>query len=108
MAAMRIDLFGNLQVTCDHRPVTQLNTNRLRSLLAWLVLNAATPQPRDQLSYILWPESSESQARTNLRQLLHNLRRALPADLNLLAIDNQNLHWRRDPSCSIDVIEFDA
>ena len=80
MAAMRIELFNNLLITCAQQPVLSVNTNRLQSLLAWLVLHSESAQPREQLAFLLWPESSESQARTNLRQLLHHLRRALPAE----------------------------
>ena len=105
---MRIELFGSLQITHEQQPVTQINTNRLRSLLAFLVLNADTVQSREQLAFLLWPESSESQARTNLRQLLHHLRRALPAECDLLRADNHTVQWRRDPSCLVDVVEFDA
>ena len=78
MASIRIELFNNLLITCDQQPVLTVNTNRLQSLLAYLVLHSEAPQSREQLAFLLWPESSESQARTNPRQLLHHLRRALP------------------------------
>src|SRR5207245_2670069 len=48
------------------------------------------------------------QARTNLRQLLHHLRRALPPECQSLAADNQTVQWRSDASCAIDVVEFEA
>jgi len=105
---VRIELFGSLQITCGEQNIARINTNRLRSLVAFLVLHIDSAQTREQLAFRLWPESSESQARTNLRQLLHHLRRALPADCCLLAIDNHTVRWRRDSSCSIDVVEFDA
>ncbi len=108
MPSIRIELFGSLQITIGAQPLTTVNTNRLQSLLAFLVLNGETPQSREQLASLLWPESSDSQARTNLRQLLHHLRRALPAECCLLESDNQTVRWRRDPICSIDVLEFDA
>ena len=72
---MRIKLFGNLRISCAGRPVTSVNTNRLHSLVAYLVLHGDAPQPRERLAFVLWPASSESQARTNLRQLLHHLPR---------------------------------
>ena len=106
MAPLRIELFGNLQITAGDQPLAQLNTNRLRSLLAFLVLHTDNPPTREQLAFQLWPESSESQARTNLRQLLHHMRRALPADCSLLEMTSQTVRWRRDPSCIIDVVEF--
>ena len=36
------------------------------------------PPARQSLAFLLWPDSTEAQARTNLRHVLHNLRRALP------------------------------
>ena len=51
---------------------------------------------------------NESQARTNLRQLLHHLRRALPAECCLLIAGNHTVQWRARPACTIDVVEFDA
>jgi DNA-binding SARP family transcriptional activator/predicted ATPase len=104
---IRIELLGKLRFTFGQHLLTSVNTNRLQSLLAFLVLHGDAPQSREHLAFLLWPESSESQARTNLRQLLHNLRRALPVECSLLAIDNQTVRWRRDSACSIDVIEFE-
>jgi DNA-binding SARP family transcriptional activator len=104
----RIQFFGAVQFTCDGMPVPAIHTNRLQSLLVFLLLRAATPQSREQLASLLWPESNEGQARTNLRQLLHHLRRALPASCCFLISDNQTVHWRRDPSCAIDALEFDS
>src|ERR1700737_337303 len=101
MASMRIELFNNLLITCAQQPVLTVNTNRLQSLLAYLLLNSESAQSREQLAFLLWPESGESQARTNLRQLLHNLRRALPPECSLLVADNHTVQWRRDPACSI-------
>lgn len=103
---MRIELFGTLQVATEGAPIA-ISTHRLRSLLAFLVLHGGVPQSREHLAFRLWPESGESQARTNLRQLLHHLRRALPAGCSLLESDNQNVLWRRDPSCFVDVDAFD-
>src|ERR1700756_1299289 len=105
---MRISLFGNLRITFAGRPVTAVNTNRLHSLIAYLILHGDAPQPRERLAFMLWPASSESQARTNLRQLLHHLKRALPAESNVLVTDHFAVRWRRAPQCAIDVVDFHA
>ena len=105
--ASRVQLFGNLQFTWEGKPVTTISTNRLQSLLAFLILRTEAPQSREQVASLLWPESDESQARTNLRQLLHHLRRALPASCCLLICDNHTLQWQRAPDCAVDVHEFD-
>src|ERR1700729_1762151 len=103
---MRISLFGNLRISFAGRPVTAVNTNRLQSLIAYLILHADKPQPRERLAFLLWPASSESQARTNLRQLLHHLKRALPPECNLLVTDHFAVQWRRDASCTVDTVVF--
>jgi DNA-binding SARP family transcriptional activator/predicted ATPase len=105
---MRISLFGNLRISFAGRPVTTVNTNRLQSLIAYLILHGNTPQPRDRLAFTLWPASRESQARTNLRQLLHHLKRALPAECNSLVTDQFAVQWKQDASCTVDVVDFQA
>src|SRR5256885_13082727 len=105
---MRISLFGNLRISFAGHPVTAVNTNRLQSLIAYLILHGDSPQPRERLAFTLWPASRESQARTNLRQLVHNLKRALPAECNALVIDHFAVQWRNDASCAVDTVDFQA
>ncbi|HEY7303308.1 MAG TPA: AAA family ATPase [Bryobacteraceae bacterium] len=105
---MRISLFGNLRISIAGHPVTAINTNRLHSLIAYLILHSDTPQPRERVAFLLWPGSKESQARTNLRQLLHHLKRALPDECNSLVTDNFTLHWRQDGSWTADIVDFQA
>src|SRR5437868_14956012 len=105
-APMRISLFGNLRISVAGRPVTAVNTNRLHSLIAYLILHGDSPQPRERLAFLLWPASTESQARTNLRQLLHHLKRALPPDCNLLETTHFTVRWRQDGTCAVDVVDF--
>lgn len=108
MTPIRIEMLGTLRFTFGRNVLTSVNTKRLQSLLAFLVLHGDAAQSRERLAFLLWPESGESQARTNLRQLLHHLRRALPVECSLLGIDNQTVCWRVDSSCHIDVVEFEA
>ena len=89
-------------------PVAAVATPRLRSLLAWLVLHADQPAPKECLASLLWPESSGAQARTNLRQLLHNLRHAFPEGNRFLRVDHATVQWRRDACCTIDIAEFES
>ncbi len=108
IGVLQIALFGSLRVSVDDRPVTAINTNRLQSLLAWLILKGDKPQPKERIASLIWPESSGPQARTNLRQLLHHLKRSLPPDCACLRSDNFAVHWERDASCVIDVLAFRA
>jgi hypothetical protein len=47
--------------------VPPLGSARAESLLAYLLLHRDAAQPRQRLAFLLWPDSSEPQARTNLR-----------------------------------------
>src|SRR5215212_6909901 len=103
---LHIRLLGAFQLAYDHQPLTTVNTTRLQSLLAYLVLHADTPQPRQYLSFLLWPDSAEAQARTNLRKLCFQLRQALPDPDLFLQMDNQTLQWKPAAPYTLDVDEL--
>src|ERR1700752_2919334 len=104
---MRINLFGNLRISGEGGLATSVHTSRVQSLIAYLILHGDMPQPRERLAFVLWPGSTESQARTNLRQLLHHLKRALPDECKSLVTDHYSVRWQR-VSCEIDVVDFEA
>src|SRR5205823_5685547 len=74
--------------------VAGINTPRLHSLLAYLVLHRDAPQLRQHLAFLFWPDTSEAQARTNLRQILHQLRHTLPNADHYLSADASTVCWR--------------
>jgi hypothetical protein len=84
-----------------------LDSARAESLLAYLLLHRAAPQPRQRLAFLLWPGSNEGQAQTNLRKVLHNLRRALPEADRLIEIGPRTLWWRADAPLWLDVEQFE-
>src|ERR1044071_4160207 len=98
-----IQMLGGLRVSYRDRPITALNTNRLQALFAYLAVHAGLSQSRERLAFLFWPDSTEAQARTNLRQLLHHLRSALPDGGRFITADSQNILWRSTPEFSIDV-----
>ena len=95
-----------MRITSGDQLIASVNTNRLRSLLAYLVLRSRTPQSREYLAFLLWPDSDEAQARTNLRQLLHHLRKALPDGTELIQADAQTISWNPETESSLDVADF--
>lgn len=85
----------------------QLESGRAESLLAYLALHRDAPQLRQRVAFLLWPDSSEAQARTNLRHVLHNLRRALPEPDRFLDVTARTLQWRPDAPYWLDVAAFE-
>ena len=108
LPAVQIRLLGEFSVAVDDVAVGGLHSARLQSLLAYLLLNRTTPQSRQQLAFLFWPETSDSQAQTNLRQLLHTLRHRLPALADNLVIDERTIRWRADAAIDLDVADFEA
>jgi DNA-binding SARP family transcriptional activator/predicted ATPase len=102
-----IRFLGDWSLTYGEMPVTGIHSPRLQSLLAYLLLHRDAPQSRDHLAFLFWPESTEAQAHTNLRNLLYHLRHALPDADRFLRADSRTLQWARDAPLSLDVAEFE-
>ena len=86
----------------EDRPLS----SRSLDLLAYLVLHAGTPQTRQHLAFVFWPDSNEAQARTNLRRELHHLRGMLGEEPSLV-VGSTSLSWCDCPTCRVDVRVFE-
>jgi DNA-binding SARP family transcriptional activator len=106
-AELRVRLLGQLDLRLGDAELTPLESARAESLLAYLLLHRDAAQPRQQLAFVLWPDSTEPQARTNLRHVLHNLRRALPDADRYLEVTPRTLRWRPDAPLELDVAVFE-
>jgi len=104
---LHIRLLGDFSLIYGDDPVASINTPRLHSLLAYLVLHRDAPQLRQHLAFLFWPDTNEAQARNNLRQILHQLRYALPDADRFLQADARTLGWRHDAAFFLDVAEFE-
>src|SRR5256886_17702449 len=107
MPTLHSPLLGDFSLISADRQVTSLNTVRLQSLLAYLVLHRNAPQQRQHLAFLFWPDTTEAQARNNLRQLLHQLRQAFPTVEHFLSADAHVLYWHTITPCHLDVAEFE-
>ncbi len=105
---LRIRLLGELDLRVGDEGLPALDSARAESLLAHLLVHRGAPQARERLAFLLWPDSSEPQARTNLRHVLHNLRRALPHVDRFLDVTPRTLRWRTDAPFWLDVDAFEA
>jgi predicted ATPase/DNA-binding SARP family transcriptional activator len=105
---LEIQLLGAFRLAHANEPVTTLSAERVQTLLAYLLLHRQAPQPRHHLAFLLWPDASEGQARTNLRNLLHSLRNALPAAETFLETTNLTVQWRLDTPYRLDVADFET
>lgn len=104
---LRIRLLGGFALLVNDLPTTGLDVPRLRSLLAYLALHRGVPQSRSRIACALWPDSTDAQAHTNLRNLLFKLRLALPEIDTFLVVERQTLCWQLNALWSLDVMDFE-
>src|SRR5258708_8938474 len=91
---LRLHLLGEFLLLSGETPLIGIDVPRLQSLLAYLVLHHTAPQTRSHLAYLLWPDSTESQAHTTLRNVIHKLRQTLPDADTFLQAQRQGLQWQ--------------
>ncbi len=65
------------------------------------------PIPRHRVAGSLWPESSDTQALTNLRRELHHLKDAWPTLEALVDAGSRTLAWH-ETGAAVDVVAFEA
>ena len=101
---LEVSLLGEQYVAGS--PATNFpRSSRSIALLGFLALHSDAPQPRQRLAATFWPDSTEQQARTNLRRELHHLRVLLSSDSSLV-VEPATLMWRERPTCRVDVCVF--
>jgi hypothetical protein len=105
---LTIHLLGGFRITAGDQGVTSLEHARLQELLAFLLLQRGRPVSRQHLAFLLWPDSLEKQARTNLRNLWHRLRRTLPDAERYIDAGEATIQWRGDAPYTLDLAGFEA
>src|SRR5258708_14376480 len=99
--ALQFYLFGSPRFVRDDQPV-DVSVGKAAALLAYLAVTR-TPQPRDRVLALLWPESLAEAARKNLRNTLWAIRKAFGSDV--LAANDDRLSL--NSNIWIDVAEFE-
>lgn len=102
-------LLGRFQVTRDGVPVSGIESDRGRGLLAYLAVEGDRSHRRDGLGALLWPEADDSRMRQNLRRALYNLRQTFDApetDAPLLLVTTQDVQLNPTYAQQVDVIQF--
>jgi len=98
--------FGSLAITLDGRPVTRLESDKVRGLLARLALEPERAFRRETLSALFWPDAPASRAAQNLRQALYALRQAI-GDVYLL-VTPQTVQFNAAADVRVDVLTWRA
>jgi len=107
---LQIRLLGQFDVRVDGKRVT-IPTRAAQSLLAYLALTAGTSHRREKLAGVFWPDTTDDNARKNLRQELWRIRKAIsvpqPADSDYLIADEFTLKFNREAEYWLDVVQLE-
>jgi DNA-binding SARP family transcriptional activator/predicted ATPase len=93
---LRLSLLGSPVITREHTLLTELTIGKAQALLYYLAVTGR-PHTRTTLAALLWPETSDAQARKNLRNLLLHVRPLLTdylvIEYDTLAFNRQSAYW---------------
>ncbi len=106
---LNINLLGPFHATIDTQPIPESRSKRIEALLAYLAVEHATTHRRETLVGLLFPDMPDAQARTNLRQTLTRLRRAIQdakAQPSFLHVTRESTQFNVKSSSSVDVVTF--
>jgi DNA-binding SARP family transcriptional activator/tetratricopeptide (TPR) repeat protein len=107
LAGCSFQLLGSLKITLDDEDLSEIPGKKSALLLAYLILAFDAPPSRKQIAFHLWPDSTEKQALSNLRKLLHDLRISVPRIDRYLKITHASIHLNRELPFYSDVREFE-
>jgi len=115
MTHLSVRLLSPFEVTRNGERVTTFHSDKERALLAYLCIERQGPQRREKLAGLLWPDYPENAARTNLRNVLANLRKAIgdrpknhqtKAAPNFLLITRMTLQFNVESDAWVDALAF--
>jgi DNA-binding SARP family transcriptional activator/tetratricopeptide (TPR) repeat protein len=104
---LRVSLLGEQSIIDDPAGSVRARSSRAIVLIAFLAVHAGSPQARQRIAGLFWPESTDAQALTNLRRELHHLRQLLGDEASLV-VTSRDLCWRDTKTCRVDVRVFDS
>jgi len=109
MKTLEISVLGPLQVSAEMSIQNKFESNKVRALLAYLVVEMDRPHNREVLAEMLWPESAALSGLANLRYALANLRKVIgDDDVNppYLFISRENLQFNPSSNFELDAFLF--
>ncbi|MFN2134341.1 MAG: BTAD domain-containing putative transcriptional regulator [Candidatus Promineifilaceae bacterium] len=110
MSALAISLLGSFSVSLDDTPPITFPTDKVRALLAYLVVEVDRAHRRESLADLLWPDKAVSAARNCLRQALFQLRKSLADSerpVQYLLVSTKEIRFNLLSDYWLDVVELE-
>lgn len=107
---LRVNLLGRFSAYAGGIEV-RFAYDKLRALLAYIAAEGKAPIPRSRLAGLLWPDQSQREAESSLRQALSRLRRLIgdrEASKPFLTIEHETVQVSAASSAEVDLWELHA
>jgi predicted ATPase/DNA-binding SARP family transcriptional activator len=101
---LQIYALGDLRILKGEKPVRELRSRKAQALLVYLA-GTTKSHAREVLADMFWSESSQLQAMSNLRDVLHTLRKYLKPFIN---ITRYSVNLNPEAVVWLDVNELDS
>ena len=108
---LTLKFFGGFLAAVDNQPIPESRAKRIEALLIYLALEANRPHRRELLIGLLFPDMPDEAARTNLRQTLSRLRKAIhdaQAEPPFLLSNRESTQFNLASQHQLDVVQFRA
>ncbi len=104
---LEVRFLGKYEIRLNDRSV-DLSSRPAQSLLAYLLLNPNMSIRREKLAGLIWPDSSESNARSNLRHALWRVRKSFDSEGSYLHADDLTISLQLQTGDWVDVNVLDT
>ena len=108
---LALNFLGGFQAAIAQNPIAESRAKRIEALLIYLAMEPGRPHRREVLIGLLFPDMPEEAARTNLRQTLTRLRRAIrdsEAAPSFLLVSRESTQFNQESDYGLDVAQFQA
>src|SRR6266480_358896 len=112
MVKLRLQLLGKFSARRNERILDGFEARKIQELFCYLLLHRDHSLPRETLASILWPETTTTQSKKNLRQALWQLQSALgsqnePANNRILLVEPDWVQLNSEANLWLDVAIFE-
>jgi predicted ATPase/DNA-binding SARP family transcriptional activator len=101
-------LFGPFQAVVDGVEITSFRSDKARAMLAYVAAQPDRAHSRDALATLLWGEQDDASAKTNLRNVISNLRKVLNSAETDPALDVTRQAVQLQSHIAVDSVQFET
>lgn len=111
MPRLALSLLGPFHLSLNDKPVRGFEADKVRALLAYLVVEHHHAHRREFVGELLWPGRPKGAVHSNLRKALFRLRQVIgDSDTapSYLLTTQKTIQWNADSDCWVDVTAFES